>query len=111
MEHALIVLVLGAEGIEKRAIFTYDDWQATRPSVPPPNRIISIREGRYKLAKYDDADGVAATEWEMYDLEEDPLETREIAAERIRRTKQQQHELRRLKAKLARVEQNRLQPL
>ena len=41
-------------------VFTYDDWQSGQASGPypkPPNHIVSIREHRYKLARYYDADG------------------------------------------------------
>jgi hypothetical protein len=38
------------------------------------NHIVSIREDRYKLALYYDVDGVAASESEMYDLNDHPLE-------------------------------------
>ncbi|HEX5992052.1 MAG TPA: hypothetical protein VFY70_05745 [Thermomicrobiales bacterium] len=36
-------------------IFTYDDLRCAQnvvQLVPPPNRIVSIREARYKLARY-----------------------------------------------------------
>ena len=47
--------------------------------VPPPNHIISIREERYKLARYYDGDGIAPDQWEMYDLETDPHERVNLA--------------------------------
>jgi arylsulfatase A-like enzyme len=71
----------------------------------------SIREGRYKLAKYYEVDGVEPEQWEMYDLEHDPLEERNIADPDFKRTRKQEQELKRLKAKLAEVEETRLQPL
>ena len=40
-------------------VFTYDDWQSGQASGPypkPPNHIVSIREQRYKLARYYDAE-------------------------------------------------------
>ena len=50
-----------------------------RPAVrtrKPPNHIVSIREGRWKLAKYYDVEGRRKRpQWEMYDLKTDPLET------------------------------------
>jgi choline-sulfatase len=95
-------------------VFTYDDWQSGQASGPypqPPNHIVSIREHRYKLARYYDADGKKPPQWEMYDLENDPLERRNLAHHGYRRTPEQEREYERLRRKLARVEQTRLQPL
>lgn len=114
VDYSRIVLDPGARGVQDYVVFTYDDWQAGQKSGPyvrQPNHITSIRESRYKLAKYLDPDGDAATEWEMYDLHLDPLKTKNIAGDRFPRTAQQQQELRRLKAKLATVQQRRLRPL
>jgi hypothetical protein len=47
----------------------------------------------------------------MYDLETDPLERTNLAYKHYRRTFEQEREYKRLKRKLARVEQTRLQPL
>ena len=95
-------------------VFTYDDWQSGQASGPypkPPNHIASIREHRYKLARYYDADGNALDQWEMYDLKTDPLERVNLAYKDHKRTNEQQRQYRRLRRKLARVERTRLQPL
>jgi choline-sulfatase len=95
-------------------VFTWDDWQAGQPNppyLPPPNHIVSIREGRYKLAKYYDVDGNVPDQWEMYDLQHDPLEVRNIARHGHRRTDEQEEQLRRLKARLEEVQRTRLAPL
>jgi arylsulfatase A-like enzyme len=95
-------------------VFTYDDWQSGQASGPypkPPNHIASIREGRYKLARYYDADGNVPDQWEMYDLKADPLERTNLAHRGFKRTPEQQRQYRRLRRKLARVERTRLQPL
>jgi choline-sulfatase len=95
-------------------VFTYDDWQSGQASGPypkPPNHIVSIREHRYKLARYYDADGQIPPQWEMYDLESDPLERVNLAHHGYQRTPAQEREYLRLRRKLARVEQTRLQPL
>jgi choline-sulfatase len=95
-------------------VFTYDDWQSGQSRGPypkPPNHIVSIREYRYKLARYYDADGKVPAQWEMYDLERDPLERTNLAHRGYRRTPEQEREYKRLRRKLARVEQTRLQPL
>jgi choline-sulfatase len=95
-------------------VFTYDDWQsgqARGPYPEPPNHIVAIRERRYKLARYYDADGNVPDQWEMYDLRMDPLERTNLAYKDHKRTPEQQRQFKRLRRKLARVEQTRLQPL
>jgi hypothetical protein len=99
---------------QKYVVFTYDDFQVgqpTGPDVQPPNHITSIREGRYKLAKYYDVNGAVPEQWEMYDLKKDPLETLNIAYSGYSPSKKQRKELNRLQKKLANVEASRLQPL
>jgi arylsulfatase A-like enzyme len=113
-DYSRIVRDPAAAGVQDYIVFTYDDFQAGQasgPYVPPPNHITSIREGQYKLAKYYDVDGVVPEQWEMYDLQTDPLEVRNIASPNTVRTPEEEQELQRLKAKLAAVEQERLQPL
>ncbi len=113
VDYAKIVLDPGTPGVQDSIVFTYDDIQAGQkngPYVPPPNHIVSIREGRYKLAKYYDADGVEPEQWEMYDLQHDPLEEHNIAFPDFPRTEEQEQALQRLKVRLAEVEQTRLQP-
>jgi choline-sulfatase len=95
-------------------VFTYDDFQSgqAKPPYPkPPNHIVSIREGRWKLAKYYDVENKKPPQWEMYDLKNDPLEKHNIAFKGFKRTPKQDEELKRLKRKLARVEKTRLKPL
>jgi arylsulfatase A-like enzyme len=95
-------------------IFTYDDWQSGQAKGPypePPNHVVSIREQRYKLARYYDAAGKVPDQWEMYDLEADPLERTNLAYRGHKRTPTQEREYKRLRRKLAKVEQTRLQPL
>jgi choline-sulfatase len=95
-------------------VFTYDDFQSGQSHGPyprPPNHIVSIRERRWKLAKYYDVEHHLPPQWEMYDMVEDPLEKTNLAYSGYERTPAQQKQFRRLKRKLARVEATRLQPL
>jgi choline-sulfatase len=95
-------------------VFTYDDTMSGQPKGPypkPPNHIVSIREKRWKLARYYDAAGKVPTQWEMYDLKTDPLEETNLAHKGYERTEFQEKQFQRLKKKLAAVEKERLQPL
>ena len=87
-------------------VFTYDDYQSGQASGPypkPPNHVVSIREQRYKLARYYDANGKVPDQWEMYDLKTDPLERVNLAYKHHKRTPAQEREYKRLRAKLAEV--------
>jgi arylsulfatase A-like enzyme len=95
-------------------VFTYDDWQSGQPRGPypkAPNHIVSIRERRYKIARYYDVAGKAPDQWEMYDLKADPLERVNLAHPGHKRTAAQDRQYKRLQHKLAYVEKTRLQPL
>jgi len=95
-------------------VFTYDDYQVgqtSRPYVKPPQHIVSIRERRWKIAEYYDVKGRVPSQWEMYDLETDPLERKNLAHHGYKRTRYQQKQYIRLRRKLARVKANRLRPL
>lgn len=72
---------------------------------------MSIRERRWKIARYYDAAGRAPAQWELYDLVSDPLEQRNLADRGVKLTPVQQREYGRLKRKLALVERTRLRPL
>ena len=65
--------------------FTYDDHQAgTALTEAPgqPNRIRAIRTPTAKYAFYFDPNGRKPTEYELYDLERDPLEVENLLAVR-----------------------------
>jgi choline-sulfatase len=115
VDYSQIVLDPKARPTQKYIVFTYDDYQSGQPNGPYPgplNHIASIREERYKLAKYYDAtrsDG--PYEWEMYDLETDPLETRNLGYRGYKRNQKQEQAFERLQKQLAVVERTRLQPL
>jgi len=114
VDYSQIVLNPSTPPVQDYIVFTYDDYQCGQPQGPyttPPNHIVSLREVRYKLAEYYDADGHIPSQWEMYDLLTDPLEEHNIAFREFQRTNEQQRELDRLKLKLERIKQTRLQPL
>jgi choline-sulfatase len=96
------------------SVFTYDDYQSGQASGPypkPPNHIVSIRERRWKLAKYYDINHNVPPQWEMYDLKTDPNERKNLTAPGYKRTAHQEREYHRLRRKLKRVQETRLQPL
>ena len=106
--------------------FTYDDFQSGQAHGPypkEPTHVTSIREKRWKLARYSDIQttvkneqpveipGHKPAQWEMYDLKTDPYEEVNLAFDGYERTAVQEREFLRLKAKLAKVEKTRLRPL
>ncbi len=114
VDYSALLLDPAAEPAQDYVVFTFDDIQNGQPNgpyVPPPNHITSIREERYKLAKYYDVNGVEPDQWEMYDLLEDPLETVNLAYADYERTPEQELELERLLARLTEIESTRLAPL
>jgi choline-sulfatase len=115
VDYSSVVLHADAKPPQKYIVFTYDDYQSGQPqgAYPGPfNHIVSIREERYKLAQYYNpsrTDG--SSEWEMYDLLTDPLETTNLAWPTYKRTPEEEKEFLRLRAQLAAVAKERLQPL
>lgn len=112
MDYSKLVLNPSSRPVQDYIAFTYDDYQSGQASGPYPgplNHIASIREERYKLAEYYDANGILPSQWEMYDLNADPRESKNLA--NGPRSPRQQKEYDRLRAKLAEVKATRLQPL
>jgi len=107
--------------------FTYDDFQSGQSHGPypkEPRHLASIREARWKIAKYSDIEvtvakngkivekaGPKPAQWEMYDLKTDPYEEINLAFEGYERTPYQEREFVRLKKKLTKVQKTRLRPL
>ena len=115
VDYSQVVLNPSAKPPQKYILFTYDDFQSGQPQGPYPgpfNHIVSIREERYKLAKYyNPAEKDGSYQWEMYDLLSDPEETRNLAYSGRKRTPAQEKEFLRLRAQLDAAAQERLQPL
>jgi choline-sulfatase len=112
---SLILQPKKGKTVQDYVVFTYDDVQSGQKNGPypkAPNHIVSIREKRWKLAKYYAVEPKKPTppQWEMYDLKADPEETENIAHRSYQRSELQEREFRRLKKKLAQVEKTRLKP-
>ena len=74
-----------AASVQDAVHFTYDDHQAgTAMQEAPgqPNRVRAIRTATHKYACYYDPSGAAAPEYEMYDLERDPIEAENLVGVR-----------------------------
>jgi choline-sulfatase len=111
VDYAPVVRNPEANGPQEYVVFTFDDWQggqASGPYIRGANRIVAVREGRFKLARYYDPEGEAPDEWEMYDLEHDPIERRNLAHPGAERSREEQRAYKRLRRLLRRVERTRL---
>jgi arylsulfatase A-like enzyme len=70
-----------ADEVQDAAYFVYEDHKAGTAFenvVPQPNRIRCVREPGWKYAVYFDPAGEASSEYELYDLSNDPHETRNL---------------------------------
>jgi arylsulfatase A-like enzyme len=70
-----------APSVQDAIHFTYDDHQAAtamQDAPGQPNRIRAIRTRDAKYAFYFDPEGHGQTEYELYDLERDPLEVENL---------------------------------
>jgi arylsulfatase A-like enzyme len=106
-----------AAPVQDEVLFTFDDMHAgtgrVREVLPAAaGRIRCIRETRFKYAHYFHAEGSHPTEYELYDLHEDPYELHNLAhPEHPRHNDPAVAEERdRLAAKLARVEDELARP-
>jgi arylsulfatase A-like enzyme len=70
-----------AKSVQDAIHFTFDDHQAgtaTLEAPGQPNRVRAVRTATGKYAAYLDPSGKRASEYELYDLERDPDETRNL---------------------------------
>jgi arylsulfatase A-like enzyme len=78
------------DAVREEALFTYDDHQAAtafQEAPGQPNRIRCVRDRRFKYAVYLDPTGRAAPEYELYDLDADPLEALNLVDKRSGRSR------------------------
>jgi arylsulfatase A-like enzyme len=120
IDYSGLIVDPSAHPVQDYTVFTYDDFQSGQPLPAqgpppyptPPQHIVSIREERYKLAEYYDVRNGpehVPSQFEMYDLDVDPLERTNLANPNYHRNPAQQREYERLLAKLAQVKATRLQ--
>jgi arylsulfatase A-like enzyme len=97
------ILSGAADSVRDAVLFTYDDHQAGTAfqDVPgQPNRIRCVRDARWKYAVYLDPTGGEPPEYELYDLDSDPIEavnlvdkhTGRAASEEAERERRRLHE-------------------
>jgi arylsulfatase A-like enzyme len=94
------------QSLRDAVLFTYDDHQAgtaLQDGPGQPNRIRCVRDARWKYAVYLDPTGQASPEYELYDLESDPNEARNLLNKATGRARIATHEQerRRLAIRLA----------
>ena len=115
IDYSGLLLDPAGDAPQRYIAFTNDDYQFSQicnvyPG--PNNHVVSIREERYKLAKYFSVEHPdIPCEWEMYDLANDPLETRNLGYRGYQRTPEEEAHFARLQRDLAMVERTRLKPL
>lgn len=112
VDYSSLVLDRRAEPVQDYIVFTYDDYrsgQASNTYPRPLNHIVGIREARWKLAEYYDPTGANPSQYEMYDLKSDPLETKNLVNHL--KNSHNAFQFDRLQLKLDYVKYTRLQPL
>jgi choline-sulfatase len=82
VDYSAIILGSTTDSVQTYIAFTYDDYQSGQSSNIFPrgaNHVVATLQSRWKLAEYYDPTGKVASQFEMYDLMTDPLETTNLA--------------------------------
>jgi arylsulfatase A-like enzyme len=82
VDYSKLILDANAQPVQDYIVFTYDDYQSGQASniYPlPPNHVVAILQSRWKLAEYYAPGGKIPSQYEMYDLQTDPLEQSNLA--------------------------------
>jgi len=114
VDYSSVVLGKSKKPVQEYVLFTYDDFQAGQaagPYVPPPQHVIAMRQKRWKIGVYWDPTTGTTPQWEMYDLQTDPLETTNIAWPTYKRTAAERKQFAKLRVELQAAYNTRLQPL
>jgi arylsulfatase A-like enzyme len=96
-----------AAAVQDAVLFTFDDQNAGSPNpqkiVQQPNHIRAIFDGRWKYVRYFDPAGAEPQQYELYDLQTDPDELRNLAGQNTAKQAE-------MAQKLAAIEAERLAP-
>jgi arylsulfatase A-like enzyme len=113
VDYSRVVRGTSTRSPQEHTVFTFDDVQAGQargPYLKAPNRVVALREKRWKIAETFDGSGQQPSEWELYDRLHDPNERHNLAHRGVRRTREQQRAWVRLQRTLAQVKRTQLQP-
>jgi arylsulfatase A-like enzyme len=83
-----------ADSVQDAAWFEYEDHKAGtafQNVVPQPNRLRAVREPAWKYAVYLDPSGEADSQYELYDLENDPHEVENLVDRHTGRPRAKRH--------------------
>ncbi len=112
MDYSAIIHDSTANSVQSYIAFTYDDYQSGQASnifPQPPNHVVGTLQSRWKLAEYYDPTGKVPSQFEMYDLVTDPLETSNLANNLTDPATASQFSS--LRTQLNQIKSTRLQPL
>jgi arylsulfatase A-like enzyme len=83
------------DSVQDGSVFVYEDHKAGTAFenvVPQPNRLRALREPGWKYAVYVDPSGENDPQYEMYDLEADPIERHNLVDRSTGRALDARHE-------------------
>ncbi|KAL4436669.1 hypothetical protein ABPG75_003808 [Micractinium tetrahymenae] len=118
IDYSSVILDPRARLPQDYVLFTFNDYQSgqnTPPYPPGPAFLRGLREAKWKIVMYFSPDGsknaATSVQWECYNLEQDPLELRNLGYPGANLSLAEKKELARLKGKLLRVTSMRLGPI